>query len=279
MWETLPVAEPLDVWVRHVWTLAWPAPVPRDSTVVIPHPVVHLTVEGGQPGDVRHGHALPAALVHGVPVGRFAPELPTPGWVVGLHLQPGAFRDLTGVSAHDLTGRVVRWDRVWPGWDLSAVQETEDPIDRARALHHVAERTVGQREPSTDGKRAREIELLIRTDRDVVSVEDLAASVSMSPRHLQRLCREHLGVTPAWLLRRARVLDAHELLSSTDLDLSDIAQQLGYYDQSHLTRDYTAVTGVPPARLRRTLGHDREGAGERGTTQAQAAPARAGQHP
>ena len=259
--ELLPAQGPLAVWVEHVWLLAWSAPVPPASTAIIPHPAVNLTLEGGPAGEVRHGHALPAALLHGVPDGRFAPGLPAPGWVVGLHLRPGAVRDLTGTPAHVWTGQVVPWAQAWPGWDLGPVWQAGDPHGRAEALRELATRTLGDREPSSDGKRAREVELLVRTDRSLASVKDLAGRVSVSERQLQRLCRDHLGVTPLWLLRRARVLDAHELLSSTDLDLADIAAQLGWYDQSHLTRDYTAVTGTPPARVRRTLARDRAGDG------------------
>ena len=183
-WETLPVDAPLDVWVQHVWTLAWSVPLPPPSTAVIPHPTAHLTLEGGHPGEIRHGHPLPAALLHGVPHGRFAPELPAQGWVVGLHLQPGAVRDLIGIPAHTVTGQVVRWNRAWPGWDLSAVQRSGDPLDRARELRRVAERTIGDRTPSSDGQLARGVELLARTDRTIASVEDLASRVSMSPRRL-----------------------------------------------------------------------------------------------
>ena len=113
---------------------------------------------------------------------------------------------------------------------------------------------------SVDGERARAVERLVRVDRTLRTVEALAARVGCSPRHLQRLCRDHVGVSPRWLLRRARVLDAHELLSTTDLPLVQVAEQLGWYDQAHLTRDDTAVTGVPPARLRRQLAADRRGA-------------------
>ena len=33
---------------------------------MITAPALHLTVEWGTPGEVRHGHELPAVLVHGV---------------------------------------------------------------------------------------------------------------------------------------------------------------------------------------------------------------------
>lgn len=254
----------LSVWVDQLWSLSWQDAPPPTTSVVIPHPTVHLTVEAGPAGEIRHGHAMPAALLHGVPVGRFAPALPAPGWVVGLHLTPGAIFDLTGTPAHDWTGQVVPWPDAWPGWDLTEVWRAVNAEDRIAALGASAGRQVGRRTPSPDGQRARGVARLVQEDRSIRTVQSLAARTSMSERHLQRLCRDHLGVSPRWLLRRARVLDAHELLSTSDLELSEIAQRLGWYDQAHLTRDYTTITGVPPARLRRALERDRsDGGGDR----------------
>jgi AraC-like DNA-binding protein len=248
---------PLAAWSVHVWSLAWSVPLPASSTAVIPHPTVHLTLEAGPPGEVRHGHALPAALVHGVPVLRFAPALPAPGWAVGLHLRPGAVRDLTGTSARSLTGRVLRWTDVLPAWDLQQVGTAADAAARAHALQAVAARALAGREPSPQGRRAREVEQLVRTDRDLVTAGQLAARLGTTQRSLQRLCADHLGVTPRWLLRRARVLDAQELLTRTRLPLVEVAQSLGWYDQAHFTRDYAAVTGTSPARVRRLVAQDR----------------------
>ncbi|MGH3850400.1 MAG: helix-turn-helix domain-containing protein, partial [Pseudonocardiaceae bacterium] len=253
----LPVEEPLSTWVRQVWSLQWTVLLPPTSTAIIPHPTVHLTVEDGPPGEVRHGHRMPAALLHGVPPRGFSPTLPPSGWVVGLHLAPGAVRDLMGRPANEWAGRVVPWAQAWPGWELAELYALDCPRERAEVLRSMAQQVLGVRTPSADGLLARRVEELIRTDERLRSVADLADRVGLTPRSLQRLCREHHGVTPRWLLRRARVLDAHELLSSSDLDVAEIAERLGWYDQAHLTRDYTAVTGVPPARLRRALDADR----------------------
>lgn len=249
--EVLPPTPGLEPWVEQVWSLAWSQPVPPTLSALISHPALHLTLEAGPEGESRHGHLLPAALLHGVPTSRFTVDLPAHGWVVGLHLVPGAIHDLTGVSASTWTGRVVPWDEAWPGWDLAAVWAADGPLARAEALRTVAERMLGERTPTRDGVAARAVERLVREDRSLHSVEELAHRRGTSVRSLQRLCRDHLGVSPRWLLRRARVLDAHELLSTSDRDVASVATDLGWYDQAHFTRDYTAVTGVPPARLRR----------------------------
>lgn len=248
---------PTTAWLVHVWSLAWSVPLPPSSTAVIPHPTVHLTLEAGAPGEMRHGYALPAALVHGVPTRRFAPALRVPGWVVGLHLRPGAVRDLSGTPAKSLTGRVLPWTDVLPAWDLQNVSAAPDAAARAHALLAVAVRELEGREPSPQGWWAREVEQLARTDRTLVTATQLAVRMGTTQRTLQRLCAEYLGVTPRWLLRRARVLDAQELLARTRLPLVEVAQSLGWYDQAHFTRDYTAVTGTPPARVRRLMAQDR----------------------
>lgn len=247
----LPVEAPLDRWVAQVWSLAWEAPVPPSTSTLISHPAVQLTLEAGPDGEVRHGHRLPAALAHGLPTRRWGVPLPAGGWVVGLHLVPGALRDLTGHAAHTLTDRVVPWVDVWPGWHHEQVFAASDARERARLLLASAAATIGDRQPTTEGERARAAERLARERIDLRTVEALAEQVGVQVRTLQRLCREHIGCSPGWLLRRARVHDAHELLTTTDLSVAQIADRTGFFDQAHLTRCYTAITGVPPVRLRR----------------------------
>ena len=257
--ELLPAQGVLATWVEHIWVLVWSVPVPPASTAIIPHPAVDLTLEGGPPGEVRHGHALPAALLHGVPEGRFAPGLSAPGWVVGLHLRPGAVRDLTGTPAHVWTGHVVPWAQAWPEVGPRPGVARRGPAGARRGAARAG--LADDRKPRALRRRtARAGGGAARPSRPEPVVRRGPGRPRVRLRaQLQRLCRDHLGVTPRWLLRRARVLDAHELLSTSDLDLAEIGAQLGWYDQSHLTRDDTAVTGVPPARVRRTRARDRAG--------------------
>jgi AraC-like DNA-binding protein len=54
------------------------------------------------------------------------------------------------------------------------------------------------------------------------------------------------------VLRRARLLEAARRADAGDVvDWAALALGLGYADQAHLTRDFTATLGVPPARYAR----------------------------
>src|ERR1019366_6732580 len=77
---------------------------------------------------------------------------------------------------------------------------------------------------------------------------ELAAAAGMTARGLQRLFADYVGVSPKWVMRRARLHEAAEQADSGELvDWAELAAGLGYADQAHLTRDFTATIGVPPA--------------------------------
>ena len=86
---------------------------------------------------------------------------------------------------------------------------------------------------------------------DDLSVERIAASVGMSPRSLSRQCREHLGESPAELVRRLRLDEARRLLVETELPVKDITARTGLGDVSTLWRVFTQQLGVTPAEYRR----------------------------
>ncbi len=65
-----------------------------------------------------------------------------------------------------------------------------------------------------------------------------------------RMCRQ-LGVSPKWVLARYRL---HDIVTELDEGyagtISDLAHRYGWYDQAHLTREFTALVGETPGRYR-----------------------------
>lgn len=83
------------------------------------------------------------------------------------------------------------------------------------------------------------------------ALAELYASVSVSPRQVQRICRRFFGVPPAQVLKRFRALRVAMLLSQPGIS-QDVHDQLmaTYFDQAHLIRDIRRYTGRTPSQFR-----------------------------
>lgn len=81
------------------------------------------------------------------------------------------------------------------------------------------------------------------------SLEALAAAVNLSPFHFARVFRRATGMPPHTWLMQQRIARARALLQSGCLPL-EVATQLGFADQSHLSRQFKQVYGVGPGAYR-----------------------------
>lgn len=86
---------------------------------------------------------------------------------------------------------------------------------------------------------------------DEVCLDDLAKLASVSRFHFARCFRGSTGEAPMAFLRRRRIERAKDLLERGDRPISDIAVEVGFYDQSHFTRHFTRIVGTTPGRFAR----------------------------
>lgn len=88
-------------------------------------------------------------------------------------------------------------------------------------------------------------------DREGASVEDLAARLGMTERHLRRLFGRHLGATPTAVARTARVQRAKRLLSETDLPMTEVAMRAGFGSLRRFNAVFAETYHRPPSAIRR----------------------------
>ena len=82
-----------------------------------------------------------------------------------------------------------------------------------------------------------------------LTVSGIAHAVGMSPNYFGKLFKESTGQAPHQFVVEARVKKAKELLTTGKFNISEAAHQVGFVDQSHLTRHFKRVFGLPPKRL------------------------------
>ncbi|MER7581983.1 helix-turn-helix domain-containing protein [Kitasatospora sp. NPDC097691] len=221
--------------VEFYWLVRWDLHgLPPYEQKVLAHPNVHLVFEA------------PRARVYGVDRSLFVRRLENTGHVLGVKFRPGAFRPFAGRPVSELADRSVPAAEYF-GADADRFNaRILDSPDAA-----LADAFLLPRLPAPDPVAG---EVAAMVDRitgapDLRRVDDLAEEFGVGVRRLQRLFAEYVGASPKWVLRRARLHEAAERAGTGgELDLAALAAELGYADQAHLTRDFTAAVGESPAR-------------------------------
>ena len=234
--------ESLRPWVEHYWLIDWTLSAPFEQRVV-PHPAVNVVFR-------RDSDGPESGEVAGVGNDLFRITLTGTGRVCGVQFRPGGFHSFWRRPVTELTGRRVPL----PAGRLAAPHEvvcaaTDD--ERCRALDALL--TAWSPEPDPMAEEAVRLAEAIRADRTVLRVDDFAARQDVPVRRLQRLFTEYVGAGPKWVIRRYRLQEAVEQAAGGPLSWADLAADLGYSDQAHLVRDFTAVAGVSPAAYARSV--------------------------
>ena len=82
-----------------------------------------------------------------------------------------------------------------------------------------------------------------------ISIEDLSRITGLSRFHLIRVFKNEVGIPPHAYLTQTRIRHAKTQLAK-GLSIAETALDMGFTDQSHLTRHFKRITGITPGRYR-----------------------------
>lgn len=97
---------------------------------------------------------------------------------------------------------------------------------------------------------ARAVALVVEDPAANHSLADLARTAGMSRSNFAKVFAETMGSPPMEFVSRARLDKARQLLLSTDLLISDIANCVGFASRSHFSRSFRNEFGIDPTRMR-----------------------------
>ncbi|WP_162820483.1 helix-turn-helix domain-containing protein [Microvirga calopogonii] len=90
-------------------------------------------------------------------------------------------------------------------------------------------------------------------DRDFLkhhSIEVYARRLGLTPPHLNRICREHLGDSALGVVHQRIILEAKRYLTFTSLSAKEIALALAFDDPAYFARFFKQKAGLPPLAFR-----------------------------
>jgi AraC-like DNA-binding protein len=246
----------LAYWIDHYWLVSWDLrgcePYIAET---LPHPNFQVIFEKGQ------------SSVSGVFAGKFSRTLEGKSHVFGIKFKPGAFRPFLKTATSSLSNRTVPVRRIFGNGkavdDLEALLVrplVKESSAREGTMIQAAEAFFRARMPQPDETitLAGELVQRILQERDIKTVDHLVARTGIGKRTLQRIFGEYVGASPKWVIRRYRL---HELVekfnSGSQVDWSDLALELGYFDQAHLINDFKSIVGYSPTQYRKVAGKTR----------------------
>jgi AraC-like DNA-binding protein len=230
-------AEDLAALVERHWLVTWELPPGRTASVtLLPHPCVNVVLDGGRIG------------VSGVGRGRFSYAYRDTGRVFGVKFRPGGFLPFLGRPLAEITGVTLPAEQLWgpAATELASRMTAAAAVEELIALF---EAFLRDRWPPADPQvgYVGEIVAALLNDRTITRVDDVTERFNIAPRTLQRLFARYVGVTPKWVLRRYRLHEAAAVLDREQhRPWAEVAAELGYFDQSHFIRDFTAAIGMTP---------------------------------
>lgn len=105
-----------------------------------------------------------------------------------------------------------------------------------------------------DHEVAKAVRFIRGHSREAIQVSDVAASVAVSRRVLERRFREVLKRSVHDEIARARAEHASRMLVETNLSVSQIARRLGYPSDKHIARQFRKEKGMTPRQYRKMFG-------------------------
>ncbi|MDT9692411.1 helix-turn-helix domain-containing protein [Streptomyces sp. P9(2023)] len=251
-------APELRPYLEHYWLIDWELSEPYASHVV-PHPSVNVVFQRYGDASSADPSAHTSAEVSGIGLELFTKKLTGVGRVCGVQFRPGGFRPFApDRPVSDWTGRRVPLDEVFTDTDAGCLEAILGPeTDHARVAALDAFLLARRPVPDPQATQAMTLVAAVRTDRSIRRVSELARTAGLSSRSLQRLFANYVGVGPKWVILRYRIHEALERAEAAETqgspDWAGLAAELGYSDQAHLVRDFTATVGVPPTAYARQV--------------------------
>ena len=225
---------PLLPFLDHLWVAEWSVPPGMMFPVeVLAMPCVNLVLTSE------------TAIVAGVKTERQCHALSGSGRIAGLRFKPGGFHPFYSRPVASIRNLEFPSEMLHPslttGW-VQSLMSSDDFSTMANTLFDTITRLPTRRAPKTVL-----VEQILKRcwHQPELPIAAIAESSAMSVRTLEALFHDAVGVSLVWIRRQIRAISAMRV-DSADSGWAEIAQQLGYSDQAHMTNQFRQVVGVPP---------------------------------
>jgi AraC-like DNA-binding protein len=223
-----------------------------DVTVqkIIPDGCTELVFHFGRPykisSDGVNSHVQPGSIAAGQ-LNRPIYLTPTgESGVLGIKFHAAGIWKMFGCDMHLLTNETFDLADVL-GKDInclhSQVCELSSNRERIRAVETYLLKEISRAGSSAD------LDMLvgeIQSKKGQLSIDKLSRDHKLSPRKLERIFRQQIGISAKLYSRITRFSNVYQLLQQETISTTDAVYLAGYFDQPHFNREFREFTGENP---------------------------------
>jgi len=164
---------------------------------------------------------------------------------MGVRLKPSAFYKLFGISADKIMDNPIPFSNIENKNSLEKILNIKDTNERLYIFQNYLLEKVKDK-PSI--KFIKIVEELYKNPKEQ-NVISIARNYNCNERHLYRIFKTNYGISPKVLLNILRLHLCLTLIMDNNMNLIDIANLCGFYDQSHFIKEVKKYTGFSPLQL------------------------------
>jgi len=191
---------------------------------------------------------LSGAVVSGASGRGFTPDAPEEVFIIGVHFKPGGAFPFLGLPAGDLADTHVDLETLWgpsAGRLRERLCEVRTSVERFQLLQEALLSRLGH---GVEQHYAVSAGLeMFGKNHSGPRVREAAKYLGLSQRRLIQVFKAEVGMTPKLFSRIQRFQQTRALIHhSPSINWADFAVDLGYFDQSHLIREFLEFSGLSP---------------------------------
>ena len=242
-------AFPVSTFVQCYWLLEDNSPPHSSAQRIVPDGCPELILNLGRPFEGQK-----EGLWFSQPQFFFAGQITRPMFirsngaarVLGVRFHAFGARRVLKVPSHETTDLIVPLEDVAP--------ELNRKLRRLCELDSTTQQLAFVDQVLRESSRANEdsqIEAAVNrmmTSPIVADLDQVAAFANLGLRQFQRRFKEEVGMSPKLFCRIQRFQQVFQALNGSNTSWVDAAMHCGYYDQSHLIRDFKDFSAETPCR-------------------------------
>lgn len=166
---------------------------------------------------------------------------------IGIRFKPGAIQKLTGYSLQELDESAYPLEFLMPELSDLSMNEVQKGAQVKELIKKLTDMLVSYK---IENERNHLIHIFIShtlKNRGNVSIKEFCDIYGIHKSTLEKNFKHNTGLTPKQYARIVRHNYLLNLIITTQKPFTEICYELGFYDQSHMIKDFTSFLGHSPS--------------------------------